>query len=83
MRNCRGLGVIYTDLAALGEAKTPFEICEGQRFKDEALAWVTCGCCCVFCPRATPEKPSIPSPAITTNHRRSIWAAVPQAGALG
>lgn len=37
--NCRGLGVIYTDLAALGEVKTPCGICEGKRFKDEVLAF--------------------------------------------
>src|SRR5207253_1695194 len=37
--NCQGLGVIYTDLAALGEVKTPCEICEGKRFKDEVLAY--------------------------------------------
>src|SRR6185369_5922360 len=37
--NCQGLGVIYTDLAALGEVKTPCEICEGRRFKDEVLAY--------------------------------------------
>jgi excinuclease UvrABC ATPase subunit len=35
--NCQGLGVIYTDLAALGEVKSPCEICEGKRFKDEVL----------------------------------------------
>ena len=37
--NCQGLGVIYTDLAALGEVKSPCEICEGKRFKDEVLAY--------------------------------------------
>ncbi len=37
--NCQGLGVIYTDLAALGEVKTPCEICEGRRFKEEVLAY--------------------------------------------
>jgi excinuclease ABC A subunit len=35
--NCQGLGVIYTDLAALGEVKSPCEICEGRRFKDQVL----------------------------------------------
>jgi excinuclease UvrABC ATPase subunit len=29
--NCQGLGVIYTDLAALGEVKSPCEICDGKR----------------------------------------------------
>ncbi len=37
--NCQGLGVIYTDLAALGEVKTPCEVCEGKRFKDEVLEY--------------------------------------------
>jgi excinuclease UvrABC ATPase subunit len=37
--NCQGLGVIYSDLAALGEVKSPCEICEGRRFKDEVLAY--------------------------------------------
>jgi len=37
--NCQGLGVIYTDLAALGEVKTPCEVCGGKRFKDEVLAY--------------------------------------------
>ncbi|MBN8637745.1 MAG: excinuclease ABC subunit UvrA [Anaerolineae bacterium] len=37
--NCQGLGVIYTELAALGEVKSPCEICEGKRFKDEVLEY--------------------------------------------
>jgi len=37
--NCQGLGVIYTDLAFLNEAKTPCEVCAGKRFKDEVLAY--------------------------------------------
>lgn len=37
--NCQGLGVIYTDLAFLNEAKTPCEVCGGKRFKDEVLAY--------------------------------------------
>ena len=37
--NCQGLGVIYTELAALGEVKSPCEICEGKRFKDQVLAY--------------------------------------------
>jgi excinuclease ABC A subunit len=41
--NCQGLGVIYTDLAALGEVKSPCEICEGKRFKDEVLAYTLNG----------------------------------------
>ena len=37
--NCQGLGVIYTDLAFLSEIKTPCEVCEGKRFKDEVLQY--------------------------------------------
>jgi len=37
--NCQGLGVIYTDLAFLSEAKTPCEVCEGRRFKEEVLGY--------------------------------------------
>jgi excinuclease UvrABC ATPase subunit len=37
--NCQGLGVIYTDLAFLNGVKSPCEICGGQRFKDEVLAY--------------------------------------------
>ncbi len=37
--NCQGLGAIYTDLAALGEVKTPCEVCGGKRFKDEVLGY--------------------------------------------
>jgi excinuclease UvrABC ATPase subunit len=37
--NCQGLGVIYTDLAFLDAVKTPCEICEGRRFKEEVLAY--------------------------------------------
>ena len=35
---CKGLGVIYTDLAFLDAVKTPCEACGGRRFKDEVLA---------------------------------------------
>jgi excinuclease UvrABC ATPase subunit len=37
--NCQGLGVIYTDVAALGEVKSPCEICDGKRFRDEVLTY--------------------------------------------
>ena len=37
--NCNGSGVIYTDLAFLDGIKTPCEICEGRRFKDEVLEY--------------------------------------------
>ncbi|HXJ42152.1 MAG TPA: excinuclease ABC subunit UvrA [Bryobacteraceae bacterium] len=35
--NCQGLGVIYTEIPAMGEIKSRCEICEGKRFKDEVL----------------------------------------------
>jgi len=37
--NCQGLGVIYTEILAMGEVKSPCEICEGKRFKDEVLEY--------------------------------------------
>lgn len=37
--NCQGLGFIYTDLAFLDAIRTPCEVCEGKRFKDEVLAY--------------------------------------------
>jgi excinuclease UvrABC ATPase subunit len=37
--NCQGSGVVYTDLAFLDGIKTPCEICEGKRFKEEVLAY--------------------------------------------
>jgi excinuclease UvrABC ATPase subunit len=37
--NCKGSGVIYTDLAFLDGVRTPCEICHGHRFKDEVLAY--------------------------------------------
>lgn len=37
--NCNGLGVIYTDLGFMDAIKTPCEICEGRRFKDEVLTY--------------------------------------------
>jgi excinuclease ABC A subunit len=41
--NCKGSGVIYTELSFLGGVKTPCEICEGRRFKDEVLAYTLAG----------------------------------------
>ncbi|SKA48191.1 excinuclease ABC, A subunit [Chitinophaga eiseniae] len=38
--NCQGSGVIYTDLAFLEGVKTPCEICEGKRYKEEVLAYL-------------------------------------------
>lgn len=37
--NCQGAGVIYTDLAFLSGVKTPCEVCDGKRFKDEVLTY--------------------------------------------
>jgi excinuclease UvrABC ATPase subunit len=37
--NCNGSGVIYTDLAFLDTVKTPCEVCQGHRFKEEVLAY--------------------------------------------
>ncbi len=37
--NCQGLGLIYTDLGFLNDAKSPCEICGGKRFKDEVLTY--------------------------------------------
>ncbi|MEO6208072.1 MAG: ATP-binding cassette domain-containing protein, partial [Candidatus Limnocylindrales bacterium] len=41
--NCKGTGVIYTDLAFLDGIKTPCEVCEGRRFKDEVLRYTLDG----------------------------------------
>jgi excinuclease UvrABC ATPase subunit len=41
--NCQGLGVIYTDLGFMDGVKTPCEICEGRRFKDEVLTYTLNG----------------------------------------
>jgi excinuclease UvrABC ATPase subunit len=37
--NCNGLGVIYTNMGFMDDVKTPCEICQGKRFKDEVLAY--------------------------------------------
>jgi excinuclease UvrABC ATPase subunit len=37
--NCQGLGVIYVELSYFDEVKTPCEVCGGQRFKEEVLAY--------------------------------------------
>ncbi len=37
--NCQGHGVVYTDLGFLNGVKTPCEVCEGKRFKDEVLQY--------------------------------------------
>jgi excinuclease ABC A subunit len=41
--NCKGSGVIYTDLAFLDGVRTPCEVCHGRRFKDEVLAYTLDG----------------------------------------
>jgi excinuclease UvrABC ATPase subunit len=41
--NCKGTGVIYTDLAFFDGIKTPCEICGGRRFKDEVLEYTLDG----------------------------------------
>jgi excinuclease UvrABC ATPase subunit len=37
--NCKGLGVVYTDLAYLDEVRLPCEVCGGKRFKDKVLTY--------------------------------------------
>ncbi len=37
--NCQGLGVVYFELSYMDEVKTPCEICQGRRFKEEVLAY--------------------------------------------
>jgi excinuclease UvrABC ATPase subunit len=37
--NCKGAGVIYTELAFLEAFKSPCETCEGRRFRDDVLAY--------------------------------------------
>jgi excinuclease UvrABC ATPase subunit len=41
--NCNGSGVIYTELSFLGGVRTPCEVCEGSRFKDEVLRFTLDG----------------------------------------
>lgn len=41
--NCQGLGVVYTDLGFMDGIKTPCEICDGKRFKDEVLGYTLNG----------------------------------------
>ena len=41
--NCNGAGVIYTDLGFMDGVKTPCEVCEGRRFKDEVLTYTLDG----------------------------------------
>ena len=36
---CNGSGVVYTDLAFLDSFKSPCEVCQGRRFKEDVLAY--------------------------------------------
>jgi excinuclease UvrABC ATPase subunit len=36
---CNGSGVVYTDLAFLDSFKSPCDVCQGRRFKDEVLQY--------------------------------------------
>ena len=40
---CNGSGLVYTDLAFLDAFKSPCEVCQGRRFKDEVLAYTLDG----------------------------------------
>ncbi|MFW6183887.1 MAG: ATP-binding cassette domain-containing protein, partial [Chloroflexota bacterium] len=35
--NCNGLGVVYTDLSFFETVKSPCEVCDGKRYKDDVL----------------------------------------------
>jgi excinuclease ABC A subunit len=37
--NCQGQGVVYTDLGFMEGIKTPCDVCEGRRFKEEVLKY--------------------------------------------
>ena len=37
--NCNGLGVVYTELSFFESVKSPCEVCEGRRYKDEVLEY--------------------------------------------
>ena len=41
--NCNGLGVVYTDLSFFESVKSPCELCGGNRFKDDVLAYLLNG----------------------------------------
>jgi excinuclease UvrABC ATPase subunit len=41
--SCNGSGVVYTDLAFLDAFKSPCEVCQGRRFKDDVLAYTLDG----------------------------------------
>ncbi|MGW0038529.1 ATP-binding cassette domain-containing protein [Gordonia sp. NPDC003376] len=37
--NCKGAGVVYSDLAMMGGVSSPCEVCEGRRFQAEVLEY--------------------------------------------
>jgi excinuclease UvrABC ATPase subunit len=41
--NCKGLGVVYTDLAMMAGVATICEVCEGQRFSPDVLSYMLDG----------------------------------------
>jgi excinuclease UvrABC ATPase subunit len=41
--HCKGLGVVYTDLAMMGDVATVCEVCEGRRFTPEVLRYTLNG----------------------------------------
>jgi len=41
--NCKGAGVIYTDLAMMAGVSTPCEVCEGKRFDTSVLEYTFSG----------------------------------------
>jgi excinuclease ABC A subunit len=41
--NCKGAGVIYTDLAMMAGVAIPCEVCEGKRFDTSVLEYRFCG----------------------------------------
>lgn len=41
--NCKGIGLVYTDLAMMAGVATVCEVCEGKRFTDEVLSYTLNG----------------------------------------
>jgi excinuclease UvrABC ATPase subunit len=41
--NCKGIGLVYTDLAMMAGVATVCEVCEGKRFTDEVLTYTLRG----------------------------------------
>jgi excinuclease UvrABC ATPase subunit len=42
-QNCKGAGVVYTDLAMMAGVATPCEVCEGKRFHADVLTYTLDG----------------------------------------